>query len=68
MSDDDRMYYEARAEAELVLAQSATSAEAVRIHCQLADAYLDKLALADMDQPLASIGRTPAMSASYLNS
>jgi hypothetical protein len=43
MSPDDFDYLEGRAELELALAQSATHAEAVRAHYELASAYLDRI-------------------------
>jgi hypothetical protein len=41
MSPTDRSYYEARAEAELQLAQRADHPAAVRAHYNLAGLYLD---------------------------
>jgi hypothetical protein len=43
MKDDDRSYYQRRAEAELDRAQAATVPNAVRAHYELAEAYLNKL-------------------------
>jgi hypothetical protein len=42
MSDD--AYFRPRAEAELERARAAAGPEAVLVHCQLAEAYLAKLA------------------------
>ena len=44
MFDDDVSYYQHRAEIEVERAQQATSPEVVRVHHQLAEAYLDRLA------------------------
>lgn len=44
MFDDDRSYYQHRAEVEIERAQGATRPEVVRVHYQLAEAYLDRLA------------------------
>jgi hypothetical protein len=44
MFEDDRSYYEHRAEVELARAQESTLHSVVRIHYQLAEAYLDKIA------------------------
>jgi hypothetical protein len=41
MIEDDVIYYERRAEAELALAQRATDAEAVQAHYEMATAYLE---------------------------
>lgn len=43
MSCEDVSYYERRAEAELALAQKATSSQAVQAHYQMASAYLDRI-------------------------
>ena len=43
MSQEDREYYERRAEAELALAQAAANGEAVQAHYELASAYLDRI-------------------------
>lgn len=43
MIDDDIAYFEHRAEAELELAQHATKLEVVAAHCQMANAYLEKI-------------------------
>ena len=42
MFEDDRAYYQHRAEVELQCAQKATVPEAVKVHYQLAEAYLGK--------------------------
>ena len=47
MFQDDRSYYQHRAEVEVERAQAATAPGAVRAHYQLAEAYLDKLAVAE---------------------
>ena len=44
MFEDDRSYYQHRAEVELEIAQRATAPEAVKAHHLLAEAYLEKLA------------------------
>lgn len=43
MNEDDAIYYYRRAEAELEQAQRATKPEVVRAHCQLANAYLERV-------------------------
>ena len=43
MSQEEREYYERRAEAELELAQSAANGRAVQAHYELASAYLDRI-------------------------
>ena len=43
MSKQDDEYLYRRAEAEMEMAQNASSVEAVRAHVELAEAYLDKL-------------------------
>jgi hypothetical protein len=43
MNDDDRSYYQRRAEVELERAQVATVPKVVRAHFELAEAYLGKL-------------------------
>ena len=43
MSQEEREYYERRAEAELALAQAAASREVVQAHYELASAYLDRI-------------------------
>lgn len=50
MSDDDLTYYCRRIELELELAQQATSREAVAAHSQLADAYLERIAVEPVRQ------------------
>jgi hypothetical protein len=46
--NEDRLYFEARAEHELALARSAPHPEAARAHSMLAGLYLDRLC-AEMD-------------------
>jgi hypothetical protein len=46
--NEDRPYFEARAEHELALARSAPHPEAARAHSMLAGLYLDRLC-AEMD-------------------
>jgi hypothetical protein len=43
MSQEEREYYERRAEAEISLAQSAAHRRAVQAHYELAAAYLDRI-------------------------
>jgi hypothetical protein len=43
MSQDDRDYYERRAETEIALAQQASHKAAVQAHYELASAYLDRI-------------------------
>jgi hypothetical protein len=43
MSQDDREYFERRAEMEIELAAKATHGNVVRAHYELACAYLDKV-------------------------
>ena len=43
MSQEEQEYYERRAEAELLLAQSAAHRRAVQAHYELAAAYLDRI-------------------------
>ena len=43
MSQEEREYYELRAEAELELAQAAAHRLAVQAHYELASAYLDRI-------------------------
>ena len=43
MSNDERDYYERRAEAEIELAQRAGHEAAVQAHYELASAYLDRI-------------------------
>ena len=43
MSPEDMAYYESRAEAEIALAQKAQHAGVVRVHYELASAYLDRI-------------------------
>ena len=44
MFDDDRTYYQHRAEAEIQRAQRATEPCAVKAHYELAEAYLERVA------------------------
>lgn len=57
MSNQDDDYLYRRAEAEMEMAQKATSVEAVRAHVSLAEAYLDRLLGTD-----AAIAAPPALS------
>ncbi len=43
MTAEEQAYFEARAEAEIALAQQASHARAVRAHYELASAYLDRI-------------------------
>ncbi len=43
MSHKDVNYYQRRAEAEIELAQRSSDARAVRVHYELASAYLDRI-------------------------
>jgi hypothetical protein len=43
MSHKDVDYYQRRAEAEIELAQRSDDARAVRVHYELASAYLDRI-------------------------
>jgi hypothetical protein len=43
MSPEEVAYYESRAEAEIALAQQAQHAGVVRVHYELASAYLDRI-------------------------
>ena len=54
MFEDDRSYYQHRAEVETALAQQATLPSVVRAHYQLAEAYFDKLASAERVSAQAS--------------
>lgn len=47
MYENDLNYYRRRAEDELRQAQQATTAKAVKAHCDLADAYLERVAAAE---------------------
>ncbi|MEA3052901.1 MAG: hypothetical protein QOG72_1804 [Sphingomonadales bacterium] len=53
MSQEEREYYERRAEAELSLAQAAAHRRAVQAHYELASAYLDRI---HGDEPRATGG------------
>lgn len=54
MLEDDRLYFQHRAEVEIERAQAATRADVVKAHYQLAEAYLDKIASFDLvDEELA---------------
>lgn len=44
MSEDDRTYFQRRAEAEIERAQSASQQCVVQAHHQLSQAYLEKIA------------------------
>jgi len=44
MFEDDKVYYQHRAQVELEIAQKATVPEVVKAHHVLAEAYLEKLA------------------------
>lgn len=46
MLEDDRFYYQHRAEVEVERAQTATLPNVVQVHYQLAEAYLEKIASA----------------------
>lgn len=48
MSDEDVGYYRRRAETELEHAQQAKSPEVVAAHYQLAEAYLERVAAAEL--------------------
>ncbi|MBV8688090.1 MAG: hypothetical protein JOZ90_00525 [Alphaproteobacteria bacterium] len=43
MSDEEALYYQQRAEAEVALAQQARHRRAVQAHYELAAAYLDRV-------------------------
>ena len=43
MSQEEREYYERRAEAEIGLAQQAAHRRVVQVHYELAAAYLDRI-------------------------
>ena len=43
MSHKDVDYYQRRAEVEIALAQRSSDARAVRVHYELASAYLDRI-------------------------
>lgn len=47
MTEEDILYFQRRAEAELELAQQATKPEVVSAHHQLAEAYLARIASAE---------------------
>lgn len=53
MFEDDRSYYQQRAEVELECAQKATVPAVVRAHHQLAEAYLERLSSAAPSQAAA---------------
>jgi len=46
MTEDDADYFYRRAEAELEQAQRSTKVEVVRVHFEMANAYLDRVAAA----------------------
>ncbi|MDV5825739.1 MULTISPECIES: hypothetical protein [Sphingobium] len=50
MFEDDLIYYRRRAEAELEQAQRATKPEVVKAHCDLANAYLERVASAEPEK------------------
>jgi hypothetical protein len=54
MFEDDRSYYQHRAEVELECAQKATVPEVARAHHQLAEAYLERLASVASTQAAAA--------------
>jgi hypothetical protein len=54
MFEDDRSYYQHRAEAELDRAQESTLNSVMRVHYELAEAYLEKIALIEPVQLDAS--------------
>ena len=43
MAQEEKNYFESRAEAEIRLAQKSANVQAVQAHYQLATAYLDKI-------------------------
>ncbi|GGB43476.1 hypothetical protein GCM10011380_36160 [Sphingomonas metalli] len=51
---DDVEYWQMRAEQELELAQKASKPEAVAAHCQIANAYLERVAMCAPEKGLAS--------------
>jgi hypothetical protein len=53
MSQDDLLYYERRAEAEITAAQQARHRAVVQAHYELASAYLDRI---HGDEPRSSGG------------
>lgn len=57
MSHKDMDYYQRRAEAEIAMAQRSSDARAVRIHYELASAYLDRV-----------YGETPQSGPNFLSS
>ena len=57
MSHKDIDYYQRRAEAEIELAQRSSDVRAVRVHYELASAYLDRIH-----------GETPKADPNFLNS
>ena len=56
MSHKDIHYYQRRAEAEIELAQRSSDVRAVRVHYELASAYLDRIH-----------GETPKADPNFLN-
>ena len=54
MAEDDRAYYQRRAEVEVALAEQSKVPIAGRAHFELAKAYLDRLAMTDVPQATAS--------------
>jgi len=53
MSHEELDYYQSRAEAEVAMAQQAAHQAAVRVHYELASAYLDRI---HGDEPRSSGG------------
>lgn len=51
MMRDDHVYFQRRAEAELVLAERGVHPKAVAAHHQLAEAYLARVAVAGAGNP-----------------
>lgn len=47
MSDDDRVYFERRAEQEIACAQRSSNRHAVAVHYALSELYLARVAAAD---------------------
>ena len=52
MVEDDRSYYQHRAEIEVERAQRATVPSVVQAHYRLAEAYFDKLAAGEPVEPV----------------
>ena len=51
MSNDDLTYYRHRAETETEMAAQATQPKVVAAHYKLANAYFDRIASADDEEP-----------------